>query len=93
MKKLSCGFEYEPNINLDKDYRYIRLANIMVNGKEEDQIVAMDKMIDLIFGREQAEALIDFLVEKYGYADVEEIGKAMSEATESEAEENEDTKK
>lgn len=93
LKKLSCGFEYEANVNLIKDYRYIRLSNVLVNGKEEEQIVAMDKMLDLIFGHEQAEALIDFLVEKYGYADVDEIGKAMSEATESEAEEDEDTKK
>lgn len=91
--KTEKGFEIEVNENIAKDFRIV-MATARLNASDvHEKISGTYDYVTAIVGKAGLERLIDFAVEKCGYADTEFIVHEAKEILACAAENNDGVKK
>lgn len=87
------GFEFEVNENIAKDFRIV-IATARLNSSDTlEKVAGTYDYVTAILGKTGLNKLIDFAIEKCGFADTEFIVKEAKEILAYAAEHNNDIKK
>ena len=74
--KTPSGFEFEANEKMMKSARFLRMFRDVQ--KDDNGLVIFD-ILELILGKEQADALIDFITDDEGFDDIDRLSNEFVE--------------
>lgn len=74
--KTPSGFEFEANEKMMKSARFLRMFRDVQ--KDDNGLVIFD-ILELILGKEQTDALIDFITDEEGFDDIDRLSEEFVE--------------